>query len=676
MKSPAWRAALGAAAALLLAATPATTALADDLTPTADGPVPAALFDQAAADGTVRVNVVTQARTDLASADDAGTTVVSYDTLPMVTLRVTTAGLQELNAKAGVVRVTEDVPSPPSLNESTVKIGSDKTAAAGKTGAGTAVAVLDTGVATHHPFLGNRVTTEACFSVNDDTYNATSLCPNGANVQEGAGSADADAGPCATLGTACSHGTHVAGIVAGNGTGITGSPTRGVAPGAQIIALQVFSKVDNEEYCGAGNAPCVLSFTSSQIKALEKVQALKRAGTNVVAANMSLGAGRYTAACAADPRKPVIDSLLSEGVATVVAAGNSGFTDAVAAPGCVSSAITVGSTTDDDQLSSFSNRGPLLDVLAPGTSIVSSVPGGAYGSKNGTSMAAPHVAGALAVLRQAHPTKTVAELETLLKSSGTPITYTGATTPRIDVNAAVTGGTVAPQPDPALPNWDNWNTVPIPDPGVAESSIEVTRDRLAPARLLVEVDVSHSWTGDLDIDLVYPDGATTPLRRASATDNVGEIYQTYEVDASAHQAKGIWKLRVNDKSAGSSGHIVGWTLHFPWFADWTERPIADLGSAESPVVVGSKLGGNAPTNTRVVVDVHHVWRGDLKLELVAPDGRAYLLRAAAPKDSGTEIHETYVVDASASPTRGTWKLRATDTAADGAGSIIGWTLTF
>lgn len=63
----------------------------------------------------------------------------------------------------------------------------------------------------------------------------------------------------------------------------------------------------------------------------------------------------------------------------------------MSAPGCVASAITVGATTDDDQLSAFTNRGPLLDLLAPGTSIVSSVPGDGYASKNGTSMAAPHV---------------------------------------------------------------------------------------------------------------------------------------------------------------------------------------------------------------------------------------------------------------------------------------------
>ncbi|MCX5391107.1 S8 family serine peptidase [Streptomyces sp. NBC_00094] len=685
MKRPVWGAVIAAAAALVITALPTPGGLLPgtaEASAAEPGPVAPALFDEvpAGTGTTLRVNVLTDQRADLASASEAGSTLVSYDTLPLVTLRVDSAGLQELNSTPGVVSVTEDVPVPPTLNESTVTIGSDKTAVAGKTGAGTSVAILDTGVATQHPFLAGRVTTEACFSVNDETYEATSLCPNGTPQQEGTGSADAGSGPCATLGAACSHGTHVAGIAAGNGAGVSGAPTRGVAPGANVIALQVFSRVDSETYCGsAANTPCVLSFTSSQIKALEKVHALKKAGTNIVAANMSLGAGRYYTACAGDLRKPIIDSLLAEGVATVVAAGNSGFADSVSTPGCIPSALTVGSTTDDDQLSTFSNRGALLDVLAPGTGIVSSVPGGGFASKNGTSMAAPHVTGALAVLRQTFPEKSVTELEALLKSTGKPVSYgttVTTTTPRIQLDtAALGGGGGGTEPDPELVEWNNWTNVPIPDSGIAESSIDINQNRPAPSRVQVYISVYHEWTGDLEIDLVFPDGTSTPLRRVPGSDNVTNIRQLYEVDASAKHALGVWKLRVNDTSPGSDGEIVGWDLRFPWFDNWTETQIPDLGTVESPVVVGSDLPGNAPRLTRVYADIHHAWRGDLKLDLVAPDGRVYPLRAAAPKDSGDTIHESYVVDASASLARGTWKLRVQDTAAESTGSISGWMLT-
>ncbi|MET9637201.1 S8 family serine peptidase [Streptomyces virginiae] len=432
-----------AAAAMVITAIPVgINPLTGTATATASaeegGPVDPPLFDDTQDGGTVRVNVVTGQRADLASAAGAGETLVSYDTLPMVTLRVDRAGLQELNTRPGVISVTEDVPVPPTLNESTVKIGADQAVAAGKTGAGTAVAILDTGVAVNHPFLSGRVRTEACFSVNDAESGVSSLCPNGSDQQDGAGSADADSGPCVTTGIDCSHGTHVAGIAAGNGAGISGAPRHGVAPGADIIAVQVFSKFDSDAFCGAGTSPCVLSYTSSQIKGLEKVLALKKAGTNVVAANLSLGGGHYTTPCDQDLRTVVVDTLRAAGVATVVAAGNNGHTDAVNAPGCVPSAITVGSTTDDDQLSAFSNRGPLLDLLAPGTSIISSLPGGGYGSKNGTSMAAPHVAGALAVLKQTYPAKSIDQLETMLENDGRAITYEGATTPRIQLGQSVT----------------------------------------------------------------------------------------------------------------------------------------------------------------------------------------------------------------------------------------------
>ncbi|MFB7515770.1 proprotein convertase P-domain-containing protein [Streptomyces sp. NPDC056144] len=697
MRRPAWALAAAVSAALLFGAIPALpaapaygTGLPDDgLSPTADGPVPAALFDRAAADGTVRVNVVTQARADVASADDAGTTVVAYDTLPLVTLRVDTAGLQELDAKPGVVRVSEDVPAPPTLNESTVRIGSDKTAAAGKTGAGTAIAILDTGVATHHPFLSGRVTAEACFSVTDDRYGATSLCPNGAASQEGTGSADAEAGPCATLGTACSHGTHVAGIAAGNGTGISGAPARGVAPGASLVALQVFSRIDSDDYCGAGASPCVLSFTSSQIKALEKVRALKQAGTNIVAANMSLGGGSNSTACANDPRKPIIDTLLAEGVATVVAAGNSGFSAAVASPGCVASAITVGSTTDDDQVSSFSNRGPLLDLFAPGTSIVSSVPGGTYGSKNGTSMAAPHVAGAFAVLRQAFPAKTVAELEALLKSTGTPVSYTGATTPRIDLNAAVGGGGGG-TPPPADPTgrplafrFDSDTPFAIPDstgksvPGTpVDSPITVTgHPEGAPKDLSVRVAFTHAWIGDVRLELVSPTGKVFLLKEANLNTSGTAYVNVFTVDATGQPSDGVWRMRATDIDDGSVGSLNTWYIAFPTpYKSTAVKTIPDTGGVGSTITV-SGITGTASGPLQVAVDLTHTKIGDLELSLTSADGRRYVLKPYGSEPGGT-LKTTYGVDASAALASGIWLLDVRDAAGGSTGQLNGWSITF
>ncbi|WP_448317102.1 S8 family serine peptidase [Streptomyces sp. CO7] len=391
--------------------------------------------EQAADGETVRVNVVTRTRADLPDAAEAGEVVRELDRLPVVTMRVNAADLADLAAQPGVASVTEDRPEAPTLAQSVPLVGGDKTRAAALTGAGSVVAVLDTGVATHHPFLAGRIAGEACFSVTDPDYEALSLCPDGSDEQQGTGSADAESGPCAHLD--CSHGTHVAGIAAGNGKNVAGAPPAGVAPRADVLALQVFSEIGSEDFCGEGAAPCVLSFPSAQLAALEDVLAKRQSGMPVIAANMSLGSGQYTAACDSDLRKPAIDALLAAGVATVVSAGNSAYASAVSAPACISSAIAVGSTTKQDDLSYFSNRGPQVDLFAPGSDITSSVPGNGWGTMSGTSMAAPHVTGAFAVLHHAYPAKSATELAALLKSTGKPLTVSGVTTPRIQLDTAV-----------------------------------------------------------------------------------------------------------------------------------------------------------------------------------------------------------------------------------------------
>ncbi|WP_426368030.1 S8 family serine peptidase [Streptomyces sp. E-08] len=517
MKRTIWATVVTAMTAVTLGAAIPAHAVTPASTTTAAGaaadPVDPPLYDQTAGGDKVRVNVVTQTLADVATAATAGEKKQEFETVPVVTLKVDRAGLDRLAAQPHVVSVTEDKVEPPTLDESIPLIGGDAAFAAGKTGTGQAIAVLDTGVDTGHPFLKNRVVAEACFSPSDAESGVVSLCPNGADAQEGIGAADTAAGPCATMAD-CDHGTHVAGIAAGNGTGITGAPKHGVAPGANIVAIQVFSQFTTEEFCG-GAAPCVGSYQSAQLKGLEHVLKLKQAGTPIVSANLSLGNGRYTTACDSDLRKPVVDSLLSAGVATVIAAGNNGHTDAVSMPGCISSAVTVGSTTDDDELSAFTNRGPLLDLFAPGTGIVSSVPGGTYASKNGTSMAAPHVAGAYAVLKQAFPTKSIADLTALLKSSGRGIVYTGATTPRIDLGTAVAGGGTTKPAGMTDFNGDGAEDIAISDP-------QATVGTDAKAGLIRIVYGGGKGTAEISQDLDWVPGGS------EADDYFGETLATID----------------------------------------------------------------------------------------------------------------------------------------------------
>ncbi|MEU7862017.1 S8 family serine peptidase [Nonomuraea sp. NPDC049141] len=353
--------------------------------------------------------------------------------------------LDRLRNDPRVKSVYKDELSSAFLDESTKVIGSDQANAAGWTGKGTTVAVLDTGIDEDHPFFAGRIADEACFSSANPSAEAVSLCPNGQPSQTGRGAANAETPLCITDGlNQCRHGSHVAGIAAG--AMVRGAPSNGVAPGAAILPIQVFTRINSAAACsaaGARSAPCFLSYTSDQKLGLEYVEkAAKR--LRIAAVNLSFGGGIFTHPCDDDPRagahKAQFDALRALGVAPVVAAGNSGH-DGVASPACVSSAITVGATDDTDQIAWFSNRGTMLDVFAPGVKINSSVPDDTWAELSGTSMAAPHVTGGFAVMRQAFPTMSVEEIARRLQSTGMDIPYSASfsqvNTERINLAKAI-----------------------------------------------------------------------------------------------------------------------------------------------------------------------------------------------------------------------------------------------
>jgi subtilisin len=354
-----------------------------------------------------------------------------FDTVPFVAIEADAATLDALSTDVDVKSIHVDRPFSPTLSESIPLIEADTAHQMGLTGLGEAIAILDTGVDATHPFLAGKVVEEACYSANESGNGGN--CPNGASTQVGAGAAV----PC-TYADDCIHGTHVAGIAAGSGSSFVG-----VAPGAQLIAIQVFHA---SSLCGR---PCALAWGSDILAGLERVYEL-RDGYPIASVNLSLGADVYTEPC--DDEDPaftqVIDNLHAAGIATVVAAGNNGATAGIGYPSCISAAVSVGATDDQDQVAWFSNDSADLDLFAPGVSINSSIPGGDYRELSGTSMATPHVAGVWAIMRQAYPTATVDEILTTLKETGRPVTdqrgSTPLTKPRIRVSGAV--GVVAPAP--------------------------------------------------------------------------------------------------------------------------------------------------------------------------------------------------------------------------------------
>lgn len=402
---------------------------------------------------------VTQARewllSSISSGDQANRgrwSMTSASAMPLMALNVNAEELAKLAREDRVVRIWPDNRSLMSLDKSVQIVGTRQPASApymkGADGHGTTIAILDTGVAKDHPFLAGRVTHEACFSANVKGQ-SVSLCPNQGNSQIGPGSA----APCGGKHEGCEHGTHVAGIAAGKGNG-AGSPSQGVAPGANIMAIQVFST-----NCEPVNCSEIGVWDSDSLAALNHVlQQQARIPGGIAAVNMSLGNGEHTSACDDHPNRIAVEALRKAGVAVVISSNNNGFKNAIGAPACISAAVSVGSTTKADQISDFSNMSPLVKLMAPGSSIVSSIPGGRYKSLDGTSMAAPHVTGAFAVIRSKMPKASVDEIEASLKETGQLIRDTrpgGQTSrPRIRVDAALArlmGGQapVASQPQPA-----------------------------------------------------------------------------------------------------------------------------------------------------------------------------------------------------------------------------------
>jgi subtilisin family serine protease len=201
---------------------------------------------------------------------------------------VDAAGMEDLVRNPDVLSFQEDGLSAPSLQSTIPLIGADDVWAAGYTGSGQTIAILDTGVDGAHTFLTGKIVGQACFSTTFAGDGATTLCPNGQQEQFGSGAGV----NCSIEG--CDHGTHVAGIAAGEGATFSG-----VARDATLLAVQIFSRFDGTTCALFGMpSPCVLTYTSDQIAGLDWVYG-QRLSYAIAAANMSIG-DSYTSPCNSD----------------------------------------------------------------------------------------------------------------------------------------------------------------------------------------------------------------------------------------------------------------------------------------------------------------------------------------------------------------------------------------
>ncbi|MFY1669971.1 S8 family serine peptidase [Plantactinospora sp. WMMB334] len=368
----------------------------------------------------------------------------------------------------GISRIWLDGRVRPVLDRSVAQIGAPAAWQAGLDGTGVKVAVLDTGVDQSHPDLVGKVALARNFTGSPETTDHHG------------------------------HGTHVAATVAGTGAA-SGGIRRGVAPGAALLAGKV---LDDQ---GSG-------YDSWIIAGMEWAA---EQGAAVV--NMSLGGGPTDGT---DPLSEAVDRITADtGTLFVVAAGNEGADYSVGTPGAAPSALTVGAVDRDESLADFSSRGPRLgdeglkpEITAPGVGIVAARATGTtmgrpvddhYTAASGTSMATPHVAGAAALLAQAHPGWTAARLKDALVStarSNPELSVFAQGTGRVDVARAVG------QPVRASGQLDfGLHTDPAAPAGRAAPVGEVltfTNDGSAAVTLTLGVELENVATGATATDAV------------------------------------------------------------------------------------------------------------------------------------------------------------------------------
>ncbi|MGH8050768.1 MAG: S8 family serine peptidase, partial [Arenimonas sp.] len=406
------------------------------------------------------------------------------------------------------------------------------------TGSGIIVAVIDTGITTHSDLSANIV------AGYDFVSDATA-----ARDGNGRDSNPADQGDWTTAGQCYSgspasnsswHGTHVAGTVAAvtnNAKGVAGT-----AFNAKVMPVRVLAA------CGGSTSDIADAIIWSSGGTVSGVPTLSAADAADVI-NMSLGGG---GACPTTTQNAV-NSAVGRGTTVVVAAGNSNANASGFTPASCANVVTVASVTSASARSSFSNYGTLIDVSAPGSSILSTLNSGtttpgaeSYASYNGTSMASPHVAGAVALVQSRRlalgsALYTPAQVETQLKSTAYALAGAcsggcgaGIVNAKALVDAA--GGTTPP-PGTTYSNTADYT---ISDNVTVDSPITVSgRTGNAPSNASVTVAIVHTYQGDLKVDLVAPDGSLYNIhnRTGAGTDNINK---TVSLNLSTEALNGAW----------------------------------------------------------------------------------------------------------------------------------------
>ncbi len=605
-------------------------------------------------------------------------------------------------------------------------------------GAGTVVAVLDTGI-TSHPDLNANVLPGYDF-VSDATVGGDG---NGRDADA------SDPGDYYGGDPSSWHGTHVAGTVAAvtnNGVGVAGT-----AFNAKVVPVRVLGRGGGYD---SDIADAVIWASGGSVGGVP-------ANANPAEViNLSLGGGGSCGSA----MQSAINGAVGRGTTVVIAAGNSNANVSGFSPANCNNVVVVASNTNTGARSSFSNYGALIDVSAPGSSIVSTLNSGtqgpgspSYASYSGTSMAAPHVAGVVALMQSIATTPlTPAQVEATLKSTARAFPSTpsqpigsGIVHARAAVDA-VGGGTGNAPPSAGFTSTVNGLSVQFTDTssdsdgsiasrswnfgdgtsstatnpaktyaaaGTYSVSLTVTDDDGASNTRTQSVTVASGGGGGSVLQngvpvtgisggsgstqywtIEVPAGASNLVIASSGGSGDADLYvrrgaapttSTYdcrpyrsgnsESCSFASPQAGTWHVMLRGYSAYSGvsltgSYSAGGGGGGQTYSNGTDYTINSNATVESPITVSGR-SGNAPSSTPVAVDVRHTYRGDLKVDLVAPDGSVYVLHNRSG-GSADNVIGTYTLNLSSESLNGTWRLRVNDNAAGDSGYINSWSITF
>lgn len=435
------------------------------------------------------------------------------------------------------------------------------------------------------------------------------------------------------------HGTHVAGTV--------GGATWGIAKAVKLFPVRVLD--------------CAGSGTNSGV--IAGVDWVTANHVKPAVANMSLGGGVSSALDTA------VNNSINAGVTYAVASGNDNADACNSSPSRVANALTAASSTSTDARSSFSNWGSCIDLFAPGSSITSTwnTSSTATNTISGTSMASPHIAGVAALYLAVNPTATASQVNSAVLSA--------ASTNKIsDVKGS-----------PNLLLYSFFGSQPPPPPppgtvltkGVAVSNLSASTGNSLNYTMVVPSGSSNltfnisGGTGDADMYVKFGSAPTDTVYDCRPYLNGNSETCTF-----ATPSAGTYHVRIKAYSSFSGVSLIGdyGTSSAVTYTNGTNVTINDNATVESSIAVSGR-SGNAPSSTPVAVNIVHTYIGDLKVDLVAPDGSTYNLHNRTG-GSADNINTTYNVNLSTEALNGTWKLRVNDNASFDTGYIDSWSITF